>query len=142
VVVRPELRIDTREARAALHREVPLERSVEQSMRLTGFLVGCFRGHVDLIRESMQDVIVGPQRSRAITGFEAARAAALGAGALGFAISGSGPSVFAWVRSGDAAAEVESEIREAFRSAGVPSQGWVSRLGCDGARLVGAPAEG
>jgi homoserine kinase len=138
VVVRPELRIDTREARAALGDRVSLALSVEQSMRLTGFLVGCYRGDVDLIGQSMQDLIAGPQRAAAITGFEAAREAALGAGALGFAVAGSGPSVFAWVRSTDDAATVEPAVREAFRSQGVRSQGWVSRLGCAGAHLVDA----
>ena len=140
VVVRPELRIDTRDARAALRDEVPLGLSVTQSMRLTGFLVGCYRGDVELVGQSMQDLIAGPQRAAAITGFDAAREAALGAGALGFAIAGSGPSVFAWVRSIDDAGSVESVVRDAFQSQGVRSQGWVSRLGCDGAHLVDVPA--
>jgi len=136
VLVRPELRIDTREARAALRAEVPLELSVAQSMRLTGFLVGCHRGDIDLVGQSMEDLIAGPQRATAITGFDAAREAALAAGALGFAIAGSGPSVFAWVRSIDDAASVESAVRGAFTSHGVLSQGWVSCLGCAGAHLV------
>jgi homoserine kinase len=141
VVVRPELRIDTREARAALRAEISLELAVAQSMRLTGFLVGCHRGDVDLIGESMQDLIAGPQRAKAITGFDAAREAAIGAGAIGFAIAGSGPSVFAWVRETDDASAVESSIRGAFLSQGVRSQGWVSRLGCRGAHLAEESAE-
>ena len=136
VLVRPELRIDTREARAALGDQVPLALSVAQSMRLTGFLIGCHRGDVDLIGQSMQDLIAGPQRATAITGFEAARDAALGAGAIGFAVAGSGPSVFAWVRSMGQAAAVESAVLGAFKSRGVDAQGWVSRLGCAGAHVV------
>ena len=141
VVVRPELRIDTRQARAALRDEIPLALSVAQSMRLTGFLIGCHRGDIDLIGQSMQDLIAGPQRAAAITGFEAARDAALGAGALGFAVAGSGPSVFAWVRSKGAAAAVESAAREAFQAHGVRSQAWVSRLGCAGAHLLDCVTE-
>jgi homoserine kinase len=140
VLVRPELRIDTREARAALRTEIPLELSVAQSMRLTGFLVGCYRDDIDLVGQSMEDLVAGPQRAAAITGFDSAREAALGAGALGFAVAGSGPSVFAWVRSTDDAAVVESAVRGAFVSHGVRSQGWVSRLGCSGAHLVDDPA--
>ena len=136
VLVRPELRIDTRDARTALRDDVPLALSVEQSMCLAGFLIGCHRGDVDLIGRSMQDLVAGPQRAVAITGFDGARDAALVAGALGFSIAGSGPSVFAWVRTmadGDA---VQSAIRDAFQSFGVGSQGWLSRLGCAGAHLV------
>jgi homoserine kinase len=136
VVVRPELRIDTREARAALRDDVPFALSVEQSMRLTGFLIGCHRGDVDLIGQSMQDLVAGPQRAVAITGFEEASDAALGAGALGFAIAGSGPSVFAWVRSMADGEAVQSAVIEAFQSCGVASQGWLSRLGCSGANLI------
>lgn len=139
VLIRPELRIDTRDARAALGADVPLGSWVAQSMRLTGFLVGCHRGDVDLVGQSMEDLIAGPQRATAITGFDAAREAALAAGALGFAIAGSGPSVFAWVRSIDDASVVESAVRRAFNSHRVPAQSWVSRLGCAGAHLVDEP---
>jgi homoserine kinase len=136
VLVRPELRIDTREARAGLREQVPLEVCVAQSMRLTGFLAGCFRDDAALVGQSMEDLIAGPQRAAAITGFDAAREAAIGSGAIGFAIAGSGPSVFAWVRSLDEAEAVEKTVRGAFLSHGVRSQGWISPLGCEGARLI------
>ncbi len=135
VLVRPELRIDTRAARAVLREHVSLGRHVEQSMRLTGFLIGCFRADADLVARSMQDLIVGPQRSPSITGFERSREAALAAGALGFGIAGSGPSVFAWVRKGRDVAAVERAIGEAFLREGVASQSWVSPVGCPGARI-------
>jgi homoserine kinase len=136
VVVRPELRVDTREARASLSREVPLERFVEQTMYLTGFLAGCFRGDVDLVGRSMRDLVAGPQRAARIAGFDAARAEALAAGALGFAVAGSGPSVFAWVREGPAVAAVRRAVVAAFESENVPARSWVSRLGCPGARVL------
>ena len=136
VLVRPELRVDTREARASLARELPLERFVEQTMYLTGFLAGCFRGDVELVGRSMRDLVAGPQRAARIVGFDAARAAALEAGALGFAVAGSGPSVFAWVREGPGGRAVERAVRGAFEHAGVAAEGWVSRLGCPGAHVV------
>ena len=136
VLVRPELRVDTREARASLARQVPLERFVEQTMYLTGFLAGCFRGDVELIGRSMHDLVAGPQRAARIVGFDAARAAALAAGALAFAVAGSGPSVFAWVRIGDAVSRVERAVLAAFEREGVPAQAWVSRLAGAGARVV------
>jgi homoserine kinase len=142
VVVRPEIRIDTREARATLASEVPLERHVEQSMYLTGFLVGCFRNDVERTGRSMRDLIAGPQRAKRIPGFEEARSAALQAGAIGFAVAGSGPSVFAWTPAGPAATSVERAVRAAFDRAGVVSSGWISPLGCPGARVVDADGPG
>jgi homoserine kinase len=136
VLVRPELRVDTREARASLAREVPLERFVEQTMYLTGFLAGCFRGDVELVGSSMRDLVAGPQRAARIRGFEAAHAAAVAAGALGLAVAGSGPSVFSWVQDGRDVARVERAVIAAFEAAGVPARGWVSRLGAAGARVL------
>jgi len=136
VVVRPELRVDTREARAGLARDVPLERFVEQTMYLTGFLAGCFRGDVDLLGSSMRDLVAGPQRAERIVGFEAAREAAVRAGAIGFSVAGSGPSVFAWVRDGDDVGAVERAIVAAFEREKIPARSWASRLGCAGAHVL------
>jgi homoserine kinase len=141
VLVHPDLRVDTRAARASLSDEVPLSRHVAQSMRLAGFLAGCFRGDLDLVALSMEDLIAGPQRAGRITGFESARTAAIDAGALGMFVAGSGPSVFAWVRSIDEAAAVEKAIRRAFEEHGVGSRSWVSRLGCPGAHVIEDDAE-
>ena len=44
----------------------------------------------------MRDVVVEPQRSQLIPGFDEMKSRALELGVLGFSISGSGPSVFAW----------------------------------------------
>jgi homoserine kinase len=136
VVVRPEIRIDTREARAALAATVSLERCVEQSMSLAGFLAGCFRNEIALTGQSMNDLIAGPQRAARIPGFSAARTAALEAGAIGFAVAGSGPSVFAWVPEGESTLAVERGVRRAFEEQGVVSRGWISPLGCPGARVI------
>ena len=140
VLVHPCLQIDTKSARAALERSVPLERCVEQSMRLTGFIAGCYREDPELIRRSMVDLIAGPQRARMIGGFDSVRGAALRAGAIACAISGSGPSLFAWTGSMDAARAVASSMREAFDRCGTPSDSWISQLGAPAARVI--PREG
>ncbi len=133
VLVHPHLQIETRAARAVLRREIGLAEHVRHSMRLTGFLAGCFRDDLELIREAMHDEIVEPQRATLIPGFADAKAAALAAGAIGFAIAGSGPSVFAWVGSRADAAEVERAIRDAFRLHDLESDGWISPIDRTGA---------
>ncbi len=138
VLVHPHVRIDTRDARGVLRAEVDLADHVRQSMRLSGFLAGCFRSDLQLIGESMQDLIVEPQRSTLIPGFDAAGAAARAAGCLGFAIAGSGPSVFAWVGSESIAREVESGITHAFAASGLESESWISPINMGGAELLGA----
>jgi homoserine kinase len=135
VVVRPELRLDTREARAVLPAEVSLGRHVEQSQLLAGFIAGCFAGDAELIGRSMEDRIATPARARLIPGYERARGAAREAGAIGFGIAGAGPSVFAWTSSDDAAARVERAVRAAFEGQGLGSEAWRGPLGRRGAHV-------
>jgi homoserine kinase len=145
VLVHPRMRIDTREAREVLRPSVSLGEHVEQTMHLTGLLVGCWNSDLELIRRSMRDRIVEPQRSRLIPGFDAARDAAIAAGALGFGIAGSGPSVFAWVAddpSEGTGRAVETAVNGAFAAAGLETDSWVGAIRETGAEVVagrGAP---
>jgi len=145
VVVHPRLRIETRAARALLAPNVPLGTFIEQSMRIAGFVAGCYRDDLGLVESSMVDLVAGPQRARLIPGFDDAREAAISAGAFAFAISGSGPSVFAWVRAQGAPGAVADEVRAAFRRWGLTAESWTGALGSPGARVLdgrGGPACG
>jgi homoserine kinase len=85
----------------------------------------------------LDDVVIEPQRAALIPGFARVKAAALGAGALGASISGSGPSVFALADSEETAARVRAAMVEAFGSGGVGEiDSWVSPVSCEGARVV------
>ena len=133
VLVHPHLMVETREARSVLRAEIGLEEHVRQSARLAGFVTGCCRGDLELIRGSMEDLLIEPQRSSLIPGFDRAKAAAREHGALGFSISGSGPSVFAWVASREAADDVARVVTEAFRAEGVESDSRISTVNAPGA---------
>lgn len=133
VLVRPHLRLDTRNARAVLPGQIPLARHVEQSKLLAGFLAGCFRGDLEMIGKSMRDVIAEPARSRLIPGFARTREAALAHGAIGFGIAGSGPSVFAWVPSAAVGSSVEAAMRAAFAEVDLETDSWVGPIERSGA---------
>ena len=136
VLVHPHLQVDTRKARAVLNEHVSLIAHVEQSAKLAGFLAGCFRGDLGLIRRTMEDRLIEPQRAALIPGFERARSAALAAGALGCSIAGAGPSVFAWTASGAAAADVENALRRAFQERKIETDAWTAPVGGTGARVT------
>lgn len=137
VVVHPHLRVDTKAARAILKPAVPMAGFIAQTANLAGFVTACHTGDYDLLGRSLEDVVIEPQRAVLIPGFAAAKAAALAAGALGFSISGSGPSVFALAR-GDAAAErVRAAVRAVFAGQSLPCDEWVGPISQRGAHLVG-----
>jgi homoserine kinase len=63
---------------------------VAQSAHLALVLSGCHRSDASLVRAGLRDVLVEPRRAGLIVGFDAARDAALAAGAMGAGISGAG----------------------------------------------------
>jgi homoserine kinase len=138
VLVHPHVRVDTRDSRAVLKPTVPLADYVRQSAHLAGFVAACFTDDLELLRASLEDLVIEPQRAPLITGFARVKSAALAAGALGASISGSGPSVFALVDSEETAGGVRAAMVEAFRSSGVAEvDSWVSPVDCEGARVIG-----
>ena len=135
VLVHPHMVLETRAARAILKNSVELSDVIWQTANLAGFLAGCYTSDLPLIRESLLDVIVEPQRQALIPGFSDVKQAGLAAGALGGSISGAGPTVFAWSEAGDAE-RVRAAMVAAFASHGLESDSWVSALDPEGARVV------
>jgi homoserine kinase len=142
VLARPHVRIDTRAARGLLRVEVPLAAHVRQSASLAGFVAGCYTNDLGLIGDCLRDHVVEPQRAALIPGFAEVKAAAVEAGALGASISGSGPTVFAWVVGADAAERVRRAMVSAFMEHGAAeADSWVSPVSAQGARVVRGNAE-
>ena len=136
VLVHPHMVLATREARAILRKTVELSDVIWQQANLAGFLAGCYTSDLALIRESLLDVVIEPQRQVLIPGFVDVKQAALAAGALGASISGAGPTVFAWAEQDDAE-NVRAEMVAAFRKHGLEADSWVSTIDREGARVVG-----
>lgn len=136
LLVHPDALLETRRARAALQGSYALKEFVAQSSNLALVLAGCHAGDASLVRVGLADVLIEPRRAPLIIGFDAAKAAALAAGAMGASISGAGPSVFAWFEDRDTALAAAPKVQAAFASAGFDSQSWVSPVNSPGARLL------
>ncbi|MBK7962823.1 MAG: homoserine kinase [Bdellovibrionales bacterium] len=136
VILLPKLSIKTKEARQILKPEVPLSRVIEQTANLTGFILGCVSKDLQLIRESLRDAIIEPQRAALIPGFSRIQLAAMNAGALGCSISGSGPAMFALALDQKTAVKIQKQMRVACHAAGTPVYGsWISGISKRGAHL-------
>jgi len=136
VLVHPDAVLETRRARAALQGSYELKEFVAQSANLALVLAGCHAGDASLVRAGLQDVLVEPRRAPLIAGFDAAKRAALDAGAMGASISGAGPSVFGWFETQAEAEAAAPKIQAAFAAAGFGSQAWVSPVDSPGARVI------
>ena len=122
------------EARRGLAADVSREDWITQQGFLAAFIVACAAGDVELIRATLKDVIIEPQRADSVRCFPDVRDAALASGALGCSLSGSGPSVFALAETGEAVA-VKSAMERACRALGIECQAWTSPMTAPGARM-------
>jgi len=135
VLVHPHMQLSTKKAREILNRSIDLSNVIWQSAHLAGFLTGCFTGDLHLIRESLEDVIIEPQRKVLIPGFQAVKDGAMSNRALGCSISGAGPTIFAWCEQQDAE-RIRDAMVAGFNAIQMPCDAWISTLESSGARIV------
>ena len=137
VLVHPHIELPTRKSRQVLKTRVALSDVIWQQANLAGFLTGCFTGDLNLIRVSLEDVVIEPQRRLLIPGFQSVKAAALAHGALGCSISGAGPTVFAWCEH-ERASEICDAMAAAFELHGLATDRWISPIDSPGAQVTRA----
>ena len=115
---------------------MPLGDVTKQCANVAAFMTGLIREDYELIGRSMHDLVAEPKRIQIIPGFVQAKNAALGAGAIGCGISGSGPSVFALCRGESSAVAAAAAISGAFSAAGLASDTFISTLNAPGASVL------
>ena len=81
-------------------------------------------------------MIAEPRRQKLIPDFYTAKRAALSAGALGFSISGAGPSVFALCEGEEIAHKVAEAVTKVFAKIPLNSQSYVSRINPRGVHVI------
>ena len=135
VIVHPHMFLSTKQARAILRRTVDLSDFVWQTANLAGFISGCYTNDLDMIRASLEDVVIEPQRQALIPGFSGVRQAAIEAGALGCSISGAGPTMFAWSSAANAN-KVLQAMRCEFGKQSIQMDEWIVEIESAGARVV------
>ncbi|SFC31339.1 homoserine kinase [Parapedobacter composti] len=133
-VVFPHVDVPTRDARQMIRAKVALKDAVIQWGNIAGLVAGLFAHDYELIGRSMRDVVIEPTRAILIPEFYEMRRLAMDAGALGFGISGSGPSVFAFTQHRDTATRITKTIQEYLTERGIESNGYVSGVNAEGPR--------
>jgi len=134
VLLHPDLQVNTAQARRKLAKSCPMQKWIDQQGLLAGFIAACAASDIDLLRKTLRDVIIEPQRSAAVPCFEQVTEAARRSGALGCSLSGSGPSIFALCREGDAP-NIATAMEQACRGQGIGCQTWVSPMTAGGAHI-------
>ncbi|WP_299100430.1 homoserine kinase [uncultured Winogradskyella sp.] len=135
-LIHPQIEIKTSESRAILPKEIPLENAITQWANVGSLVHGLHTSDYDLIKESLNDVVIEPYRKQLIPHFDDVKSAALEAGALGCAISGSGPSIFMLSKSEATAKTVEQAIRKVYSNTDIKFETYVSKINTEGIRIL------
>ena len=136
VVVRPEFELPTVQSRAVLPESLSLAEAVAFGGNLAAFVHALHTRDRRLLTRCIQDLVAEPHRAALVPGFEAAKRGALGAGALGCSLSGSGPSMFAVADSEVHAGLIAEAIRRAFQAVDLDCHAWICGLDPLGARVL------
>jgi homoserine kinase len=135
-VVHPNIEILTKESRSILSEQVSLKQLIQQTGSVGGLITALFKGDLDLLKRSLIDVVIEPQRAQLIPGFYQVKEAAMNAGALGCSISGAGPSIFALCANSLIAENAGVAMEKVFRDLKVESTVFYSGINQEGAILL------
>ena len=135
-LVYPHVNVPTGEARKIIKPKVSLQDAVVQWGNVGGLVAGfCFQDN-NLIGRSMQDVIIEPTRAVLIPHFYELKEIALQNNALGFSISGSGPTVFAVSEDENTAHQITQKLQNFLSQKGIQSDNFVSNINKEGAKII------
>ena len=129
----PDLRVETKRARAALPANVPHDTAVQAAARGAALIHGLVTADPDALSVGLDDLLHVPYRRSLVTGYDAVTAAAGAAGAYGggATLSGSGPTLVAVTTTARASAVGQAMIR-AWREINVNAEAFVVTRRVDG----------
>jgi len=128
VAVHPEIVVSTRKARAILPEKISLKNASFNTGSAATMVMGMVKGDIKLIGDSMENKVIEEKRSQLIKGYEKVKNAALGAGASGVTISGSGPTMIGVCRM-EEREYIAGAMIQAFRDSGVKSEAFITTIG-------------
>ncbi|MCB7480588.1 homoserine kinase [Christiangramia sediminis] len=114
VVLHPMIEIKTKDSRSIIKQNVSLKSAINQWGNLGALVSALYTEDYELLGRSLQDEIVEPVRSILIPYFQELKKLTAENGALGFGISGSGPSVYALCKGDQTALKVKNAMKEFY----------------------------
>jgi len=135
-LIHPQIEIKTSESRAILPKDIPLSNAITQWANVGSLVHALHTSDYDLIKEALHDVVIEPFRKQLIPHFEEVRVAVKEIGALGCAISGSGPSIFALSKGKDIAIAVEKAMHRVYSDTDIQFETYVSKINTEGIKIL------
>ncbi len=136
VILHPLIEVKTKDSRSIIKQNISLQKAIKQWGNLGALVSALYTNDYNLLGRSLKDEIVEPVRSILIPFFDDLKEIALKNGALGFGISGSGPSVFALCKGQDSAGIVKESIRKFYQEKEIDFDLHLSKIGNLGVKII------
>lgn len=136
VIINPNIMLETKQSRLSLNNQINLQEHIKQSACLAAFIKSCLNNDITLMRKSMHDIIIEPQRFLSIPEFKKAKQIALNKKAIGFSIAGSGPSTFAWTTNLNNAKNIRKELTAIYEKINLNPKTWITTINSKGAYVI------
>lgn len=136
VVLHPLIEIKTKDSRSIIKQSVSLKKAISQWGNLGAFVSALYTEDYELLGRSLKDEVVEPIRSILIPYFDDLKQVAMEKGALGFGISGSGPSVFALCKGNENAENVKAAINDFYKSKAIAFELHLSKINTEGIKIL------
>lgn len=133
LIIHPHHHIETKESRGVLSDQVALPQHIIQNGNTAAFISSLYTGDLALMKRALQDVIITPQRKHLIPEFAASQDIALAEDAIGFGISGAGPSMFCLCEKEAQAERIQEKIAAHFADQHMACDLFISPINLKGA---------
>ena len=132
----PQIEVKTAEAKRILGDSVSLDKARIQWGNVAGLVAGLTSRDWGLIGRSLEDVIAEPARKGLIAKYDVIKDLALNSGAIGFNISGSGPSMFALYNEEKDLERLKSTIRDEYAAINIDCIFHQSKINTQGTVVI------
>ncbi len=132
-VIYPEIEILTKDARAVLSSDVTLTQLISQTGNIAAFVASLYKSDLELMRRSLTDHVIEPQRAQLIPHFHDLQKIALESGAMNYTISGAGPSMFGFAMNSLIAENASEAIIKFLADRQINARTYISQVNTTGA---------
>ena len=134
VVLHPKIEVKTKDSRGLIKNNVSLDKAVKNWGNVGALVNALHTDDYKLLGRSLHDEIVEPIRSILIPYFKEMKETALNNGALGFGISGSGPSVYALCEGDEVAEQARQSLTDFYSAKNIEFDIYKSNINPTGVR--------
>lgn len=127
-VLFPKIEINTSDSREIMPSSIPTKIVTKQVATMGAFVSAMYTGNKVLLSKALVDLIAEPARKILIPKFDYMKSLALTLGALGFGISGSGPSVFALSSSLKSGENIADKLSAVYKKERIDVTSFVAKI--------------